>query len=389
MLEAYLLAGVICAAFGFMMTSPRRASSSSGPQLLGSDELKPTKGKGLTAADLSGLQESTRVPSGTCSDDDKETHWTRDSGSTNRTNRQKGSGRVKKLQERAAKHRKSEGIEDFPKNANDRLAGGVALREKMKKEDLMSRLIKSDRELARIEGTLSRHIANRSVPADLIFRGNFCTCCEKEADQWHVGSATHTSREMVIRGLNHMLGPVRWRKLYQGYEPPAGSKYISKRRIEEFWGDEIALFALRALEVIKHEGFITTKASKSGKAFQIPAAAIRSATVALVPYSGAGKYENSSAVKWCNLPEDEHNLDGKSSMVDLQLQAILPGQSWWPVAILDVDPSPEFGQQVMWTATCGLLLATCIHQAIVSPIWAWFIDETGFVELPDDPEWVD
>ena len=349
--------------------------------------LPPSKSKGLCAADIADL-ESTRVPSNDLSDqEDMITESARES--TNRTNKQKRSGRVTKLAKRAAAYRAKTGEQEHQKNSNDRLAGGKLLRDKIRKEDIMSRLIKSAREMTRIEGTLSRHVASKSVPTDLIYRRTFCTCCMKEADQWHVGSATHVSREMEIRALNHMLGPVRWRQLYTGYVSPPGSKYISKRRIADFWGDEIELFALRALEVIRREGYIMTKASKSGKAFPIPAAAIRSASVALVPYSGAGKYENSAAVKWCNLPEDEHHLDVESSMVDLQLQAVQPGQSWWPVAILDIDPSPQFGHQVMWTATCGLLLASCIHQAIVSPIWAWFIGQTGFVELPDDPEWIE
>ena len=103
MLAAYLLAGAIGAAIGFMLPPP--------------DELPSEKGKKV--ADGQDV-ESTRVPTATLEDDgdsndDKETHWSRDSGSTARTNRQKGSGRVRKLQERAAKRREAAGIEEHPK----------------------------------------------------------------------------------------------------------------------------------------------------------------------------------------------------------------------------------------------------------------------------------
>ena len=130
------------------------------------------------------------------------------------------------------------------------------------------------------------------------------------------------------------------------------------------------------------------KLSKKGRHISIPYQAVTSAAPAIVPYTGEGTYgtQGSSVVRWTSLPPDELP---EGSLLDLQVQEWQENQSWWPVVTLQLHSDPLWGQEVLWVATCGLTLVVCIHQGVQTPIWGWFANETGFVELPDDPEWID
>ena len=66
----------------------------------------------------------------------------------------------------------------------------------------------------------------------------------------------HITRERECRALNHMLGPKKYRQLYTGYTPPAepaSGRFVSQRRMQEWWGEEIHNFGARFMEALAKE----------------------------------------------------------------------------------------------------------------------------------------
>jgi len=326
------------------------------------------------------------------SGDDKVTHASRDS--SNRSNRQKSSGRVEKLKRRAAAHQAAQGLAELPKQENPQLQNGKKLRDSMRQVDMFQRMFEMQQEYFRVPNLSSD---TKDFPDSLVRSPDVlyprCSCCNKVWDEWHKASALHQKNIAVIQKLNELCGTVGHRVLGQGVVlkmiGPSSGELLTQRMMRDFWGEQVQDLGAKAWSLINQVGGVSIKYSANKPMFHLLAEFVEGCETGVVPFNPEeSKYggQGSEYIHWIGLPpdlskeqeqeEDEVGMD----VIDYQYQKWKAKQRWWPVASISIKQCPS----TKWIRDISDIWAVCVYQLCDLPLVAWALPSAQFVEIDED-----
>ena len=143
---------------------------------------------------------------------------------------------------------------------------------------------------------------------------------------------------------------------------------MTRQGLRNFWGPETDLLPLRALQRIRQVGGVNIKSSSKKHDF-VPASLIAGCGLGIVNYTGTeGVYSDKNLVIiWENIPEDHEAIANNPSLLDIQLQQAMDGQSFWPVVVVSFVECPQTAH------LCGVCYITCIYQLLDWILYAWAI----------------
>ena len=249
-----------------------------------------------------------------------------------------------------------------------------------------------------------RMIRPEWMAADGCYR-YMCNICNKEATAGHLTSKAHldNEREFVITtrffGLTTCTGRGIRR---QGRKGGVGgfSGPLRKDALLGFWGAQMPDLPDLVKEKFAQQGTITVVRRK-GKRDVLHASKVTGVHLAMVSYSGTGKYKEGQALRfWVDIPDDEsvyrswkddwdsrvasgqvgrddrlvvpkEDYEGWSSIDD----PLQPDQSWWPVVCLRFDDESMVDVRSR-IATSGktLVLVICFYQFLEDELTGWWME---------------
>ena len=187
--------------------------------------------------------------------------------------------------------------------------------------------------------------------------GPFCIVCRKVATEAHVASGAHMLKMEEEAISNSMGGDAKSLRRFEKDVLCQGP--ATKKLIFEFWGDAIQNLPQVSREIHEKKKcfYINSKMDRAIK----PKDAIHE--LAIVSYSGGGKYNSSTYIPWHDLPDQVETAD------ESQLKRTPPeGQGWWPVIALRKETERYQGKEV-----CKVLLVCFYQLQSDGPVPAWWI----------------
>ncbi|CAE7580184.1 unnamed protein product [Symbiodinium sp. CCMP2592] len=328
---------------------------------------------------------STAVPESALSDDDMETS----SGRSNRTQSQLGSGRVARNIRRTLLHHAGSEAEKesirgltnqqlLTRRDGHRQAGAAAaifptaggeqqpkldagivygdlVRQQVSVASMMEMFLES---LQNFEAELSSmHFssAELEVAGKITSLCGRCCMCDKVASDAHLTSKVHEMKLKETALLVRMLGePKKFGHVFRFGGGCVGP--LTQENIKNYWGEVENL-----IKAARNKSHFHLKATGAASSKVVPRTArqFEIVVVSYDPTQGCKAYRTSSlAVDWCNVP---------ATAATTTMPALPPGQTWWPVVRLGLDPLP--GKHV----SDGELEAyCCVYQLLQDPAPAWW-----------------
>jgi hypothetical protein len=223
----------------------------------------------------------------------------------------------------------------------------------------------------------SMELSELGPPELAEYQGRVCPWCGKQDGVSHRSGKQHQERKKEAADLTRLAGvAARPRSLASlSLKPlytPRG-RVPSKAEMKAHWGNSLELLPERAMARCRRSGGI-----KLGKHL-IPPGAVRRLHLAVVSYSGTGKYsESNRLLRWTELPDQapqappELPVPAPPAFPAPPVQEFdwgnLPfGDGWWPVTIIEWQVEGEFQawRYLVTHAVTGGVAIVCIYQ------WGW------------------
>ena len=202
--------------------------------------------------------------------------------------------------------------------------------------------------------------------------GTACPWCGKLCSDGHVASALHAQRRLEAAMLTRLAGarhPSWGPRVLTGtkaYVPRPGFP-VCQSTLKAHWGMRIESMPDVGMDIIRRQGGVKQK-----KHQVMP----KGASLAILNYSGAGKYnERTCLIPWKALPRTPGDVGGSSTdprpVLARHEAAILgdPQYSWWPVLILHAEYDHFEG--ILLEVANGVLWVICIYQLMEGTLVSW------------------
>ena len=288
--------------------------------------------------------------------------------------------------------------------------GGAGSMSALIRTDLVARAAEAARAMdpmPRLQHALARlHIPVEVVPSDYGRRfirsevvdgavQDTCVLCGKTATHAHLLSDGHR-RKLDDQALGDLLAgqAQSTRNLTHGavnrgmYELPTQTAALN------FWGESLMNMVPAGLGILRRSnGVWVDKQLRGGGRRRIPPGLIRTAELALLKYSGQGKYFRNDFWYWHDLPTDLGILTRPAGdrpappdAADAQrpeapargrprphhtMRQMEDGEGWWPVLVLTLEERLEW---LTPESEMRVVLVICFYQLMGSEHSAWWLE---------------
>jgi hypothetical protein len=239
-------------------------------------------------------------------------------------------------------------------------------------EDKWSRLFTDTVDLEHIE-------VDEQTAASYAGADGVCCLCGKQSDPSHNASKRHMQHVRMMVALDGLVGKSPLRRLFQGY-PGDTNGELTQEGMKAWWGAELELLPSRLVLILKEQGGLELKLSRSTTTMKVDFEHIAGVSLGVVNYSPSdAKYSRACVQPWACVPISQSFARGCDAC-DVALDS---QQAWWPVCM--VQFSAEATKLVESTigdadhehtirvGRSQSVWAVCIYQATERPPIAWKI----------------
>lgn len=314
---------------------------------------------------------------GSASDEeDRKTHASSKLSST-RSHRSKGWASYQRNQARLAQHLEEKGLKwDETKKLRDAVAnssrsmglpGSVAVAIQRCGIQEMPAMTEEEKVAAIVEGMKKE--PNMSFLTGFLTKNAegyyHCSLCNKIADEWHLKSGAHLLRaeEHALAGLlSGRAGSCRRFQNGRGYQG-----VLTRQGVMAFWGDEIHNLGIKAMEVLRVKKVFWVNSRKP-----LVPESVEGTRVAMVLYSGSGKYNTETRYHWLDeLVDHADVLEDMSA--DVASVSATDTAGWWPVVAFTLSDKTKEALGIWKEQGMVKLAISCFYQLLSDRVDVWVL----------------
>jgi hypothetical protein len=198
----------------------------------------------------------------------------------------------------------------------------------------------------------------------------FCTLCKKNGTEAHLSSAMHLMRAEQ-HGLADLLGgtstTARRFTSSTGYVGP-----LTKIGIMSFWGDEIQNLVARSLDILRQK-----QAFWVNSRYPITLVDVRQARLALVQYTGTGKYSLQNGLAYFDEVIDHPSMIEAMSKEGVKVDDLTTEsdetKGWWPVVAFTLDKATRERCRIWDEPDVDPVPVSCFYQLLSDRVDVWTV----------------
>ena len=298
-----------------------------------------------------------------------------------------------------------------PEELRAEAEGGAGSMSALVRTDLVAQAAEAARAadpMPRLQHALARlHIPVEEAPADYgrrfirteVVDGEVqetCILCGKTASHAHLLSDGHR-RKLDDQALGDLLAgqAQSTRNRTMGVVNQGMYRLPTQANALDFWGESLTNLVPAGLGILRRSSGVRVDIGLHGRGGRqlVPPDLIRTAELALLKYSGQGKYFRNDFWYWHDLPTDlgvlslpAGDVPAPPDAADAQrppapargrprphstMRRMEDGEGWWPVLVLTLEPGLAW--MTPWSEL-RVVLVICFYQLLGSEHSAWWLE---------------